>query len=30
MIDDGTGNGTFKIDTITVTNPGYDFTVLQV
>jgi hypothetical protein len=26
MIDDGTGNGTFKIGSITITNPGVDYT----
>ena len=26
MVDDGTGNGTFKIVSITVTNPGVNFT----
>ncbi|MCX6978971.1 MAG: PEP-CTERM sorting domain-containing protein, partial [Verrucomicrobia bacterium] len=26
MVDDGTGNGTFKIASITVTNPGVNFT----
>ena len=26
MIDDGTGNGTFKVGSITITNPGVDYT----
>ena len=26
MVDDGTGNGTFKIASITITNPGVNFT----
>ena len=28
MVDDGTGNGTFKITAITITNPGVNFTAV--
>jgi autotransporter-associated beta strand protein len=30
MVDDGTGNGTFEIDSITITNPGNNYTAPSV
>jgi hypothetical protein len=30
MVDDGTGHGTFKLASITITNPGQNFTATPV